>query len=71
MRTTLDLDDDLMAALTEALPGRSKTEALEEAIRAYLRKDTVAYFRSLAGTIDIDDDVWIESRARDRQVGGA
>src|SRR6266545_3943359 len=36
MRTTLDLDDGLVEALTSRHPGLSRTEAIERAIRTYL-----------------------------------
>lgn len=34
MRTTLDIDDDLLDALLSRHPGTSKTQAIEDAIRA-------------------------------------
>jgi len=67
MRTTLDIDDDLLAALLARYPGRSKTEAIEQALRAHLADDAVAQLRRLAGTVDIVD-VSAGSRARDRKV---
>ena len=67
MRTTLDIDDDLLAALLARYPGRSKTEAIEAALRAHLADDAVSRLRSMAGTVDIVD-VSASIRARDRQV---
>jgi Arc/MetJ family transcription regulator len=67
MRTTLDIDDDLLAALLARYPGHSKTEAIEAALRAYLADDAVSRLRRLAGTLDIDD-VAASMRARDRQL---
>ena len=55
MRTTLELDDALLAALMARLPGVSKTEAIQRAVRFYLAYDTVEQLRSLAGTIEIED----------------
>jgi Arc/MetJ family transcription regulator len=66
MRTTLDIDDDLLAALLDRYPGRSKTEAIEAALRAYLAEDAVSRLRRLAGTLDIED-VSATSRAHDRR----
>src|SRR5919197_1352277 len=66
MRTTLDIDDDLLAALLERYPGRSKTEAIEAALRAYLAEDAVSRLRRLAGAFDIDD-VSATTRAHDRR----
>jgi Arc/MetJ family transcription regulator len=66
MRTTLDIDDDLLAALLARHPGSSKTEAIEAALRAYLAEDAVSRLRHLAGTVDIDD-VSTTVRAHDRR----
>lgn len=66
MRTTLDIDDDLLAALLDRYPGHSKTEAIEAALRAYLAEDAVSRLRRLAGTLEIED-VSATSRAHDRR----
>ena len=66
MRTTLDIDDDLLAALLARYPGSSKTEAIETALRAYLSEDAVSRLRRLAGTLDIED-VSATIRAHDRR----
>ena len=55
MRTTLDLDDALLGSLMARLPGVSKTEAIQRAVRFYLAQDTVEQLRQLAGTMEIDD----------------
>jgi Arc/MetJ family transcription regulator len=67
MRTTLDLDDDLLAALVSRHPGVSKTEAIETAIRTYLRESAIEQLRELAGTMDIED-VSRELRRADRHT---
>jgi hypothetical protein len=67
MRTTLDLDDDLMRALLDLHPGISKTEAVETAIRAYLADDVNARIDALRAGIDIED-VSRESRRQDRHT---
>ncbi len=67
MRTTLDLDDDLVAALLVRNPGSSKKEAVEEAIRAYLATDALDRLRALAGSFPIDD-VSRELRRLDRRT---
>jgi Arc/MetJ family transcription regulator len=38
MRTTLDLDDDALAAAMEASAGRTKTAVINEALRDYARR---------------------------------
>jgi hypothetical protein len=55
VRTTLELDDALLAALMARLPGVSKTEAIQRAVRSYLAHDTVEQLRKLAGTLEIED----------------
>lgn len=55
IRTTLDIDDELMAALLARLPGRSKTSAIEHAVAAFLAGDAVDRLRALAGTMEVDD----------------
>jgi len=55
IRTTLDIDDDLMTTLLARLPGRSKTDAIEHAIGAFLATDAVDRLKALAGKLDIED----------------
>lgn len=55
MRTTLDLDDALVASLMARLPGVSKTEAIQRAVRFYVTHDAVDQLRQLAGTVEIED----------------
>jgi hypothetical protein len=55
IRTTLDIDDELIATLLARLPGRSKTDAIEHAIEAFLTNDSVGRLKQLAGTMDIED----------------
>ncbi len=44
-----------MATLLGRLPGRSKTDAIEHAIGAFLADDAVDRLRALAGRLEIDD----------------
>ena len=67
MRTTLDIDDDLFAALLARHPGVTKREAVERAIRDYLARDTLARIRALVGRIEIED-VSHELRSIDRRL---
>jgi hypothetical protein len=65
IRTTLDIDDDLMRTLLGRLPGHSKTDAIEHAIERFLADDAVDRLKSLAGTMEIED-LSHELRERDR-----
>ena len=47
MRTTLDIDDDLLRTLLARHPGTSKREAVERAIAAYLSTDAAAGTRAM------------------------
>jgi hypothetical protein len=67
IRTTLDIDDGLMRTLLARLPGRSKTDAIEHAIEAFLADDAVDRLKALAGTMDIVDRSR-ELRALDRST---
>lgn len=55
-----------MAALMRRFPEKSKTKAVEEAIRAYLRSDATEALRKMAGTVEIED-VSAELRRIDRR----
>jgi len=65
MRTTLDLDDELMSALLARHPGATKTRAVEHAIEDHLRRDAVRKLEELVGRIEIED-VSQELRRMDR-----
>lgn len=65
MRTTLDIDDGLIEALQARHPDVTKTEAIEIAIREYLRRDATRRLRELAGHAQFED-VSPEMRSRDR-----
>ena len=54
MRTTLDIDDELLKALLALHPGSSKREAVERAIGEYLSKDAAARTRAMVGRVDIE-----------------
>jgi len=67
MRTTLDIDDELLKALMARHPGASKREAVERAIAEYLSKDAAARARALAGQILVED-ASSELRRADRRT---
>jgi len=55
MRTTLDIDDELLQALLARHPGVSKRAAVERAISEYLSTDAAARTRALRGRLPVDD----------------
>ncbi len=67
MRTTLDLDDDLMEALMARHPEMNKTKAVEAAIEDHVRRGAIDWLLSMRGKIEIED-VSKEMRAIDRRI---
>lgn len=67
MRTTLDIDDDLLSALASRHPELSKTEAIEAAIRSYLAESAIDGLRERAGLMEIED-LSEELRRQDRHT---
>ncbi len=53
MRTTLDLNPDLLNAVVETTGERSKTKAVNKALEDYVRRKRVAELREIAGNIDL------------------
>ena len=53
MRTTLDVDPDLLDAVVEITGERSKTKAVSKALEEYVRRKRVAELREIAGKIDL------------------
>lgn len=66
MRTTLDINDELLKALMARHPGISKREAVEIAIREYVTEEAAAGVRRLAGAFSIEDTS--EERKKDRRT---
>lgn len=55
MRTTLELDDELMKSLLQRHPGLSKREAVERAIRTHLAGETTERILALQGAVEVQD----------------
>ena len=56
MRTTLDIKDDVMDALLKRTKSKTKTKAVEVAIREYLEKKSIEDLIALSGNIHIELD---------------
>ena len=54
MRTTINVSDELINALLERTKARTKTQAIERAIREYLGQKAIEDLIALSGKIDID-----------------
>jgi len=59
MRTTININDDLMDALQKYTKARTKTQAVEYAIKEFLKKREIEDLIALSGRIDIDPN-WEE-----------
>jgi Arc/MetJ family transcription regulator len=49
MRTTLNIDDEALAAAQAADPGKTKTAVINDALRDYARRRALRGLRKLAG----------------------
>ena len=56
MRTTINIQDDLMNALLMRTKAKTKTKAIELAIKDYVEKKSIEDLISLSGKIHIDLD---------------
>ena len=56
MRTTLNIKDDVMDALLKRTKSKTKTKAVEVAIRDYLEKKSIEDLIALSGNIHIELD---------------
>jgi Arc/MetJ family transcription regulator len=56
MRTTLNLDDELVQELMKATQARTKTDAIHQAISDMIRRKKLDKLKSLSGKIRINLD---------------
>jgi len=63
MRTTLNIKDDVMDALLKRTKCKTKTKAVEVAIREYLEKKSIEDLIALSGNIHIELDWKKEEQA--------
>ena len=57
MRTTLNIDDDALAEAMRHAEGKTKTEVINEALRAFARKNRLRELIELRGTIEWEGDI--------------
>lgn len=50
MRTTVDLDEELLERAREYAPGLTKTALIEEGLRALIRREACRRLADMAGT---------------------
>ena len=66
MRTTLDIDPDLLDTVVETTGERSKTRAVNRALEEYVRRVKINELRAMAGRIPLND-TREQQRAADRR----
>ena len=64
MRTTLNIDDDLLDQVMQYTESSNRSEAVRRALKAYIRQQELQQARAMRGTIEIDE-TWRELRALD------
>jgi Arc/MetJ family transcription regulator len=57
VRTTLNIDDEALAAALEAEPGKTKTAVINDALRDYARRRALRGLRKLAGKVGWSGDL--------------
>ena len=57
MRTTLNLDDEAVAAAMKVSRGRTKTDVINEALREYARRRRVRRLLELRGKVRWEGDL--------------
>jgi Arc/MetJ family transcription regulator len=63
MRTTINISDELLDTLMKRTNARTKTKAIELAIREYLEKKSIEDLIALSGKIQVDPDWEKEEQA--------
>ena len=62
MRTTTDLDENLLEQVIEATGEKSKTKAVNKAMKEYVRQLHIKHLLPREGTFDLNLDDWYEFR---------
>ena len=67
MRTTINLDDDLVAELMQVTQAKTKTDAIHQAMAELIRKLKVKHLKSLSGTLTIADTARAQRRSEKKR----
>ena len=59
MRTTLNIDEDLIEKVVKATGEKSKSKAIDKALKEFLKRKAIDELRAMAGKVDIEDN-WRE-----------
>ena len=66
MRTTLDVDEELLEGVVKATGQKTKSGAVHLALEDYLRRFRLRKLLALQGKLDLDVDDWYEFRHLER-----
>ena len=66
MRTTLDIDEELLEKVVNTTGEGSKSKAVSKALSAYVREIRMKRLLELRGKLDLDLDDWYELRHAER-----
>jgi len=69
MRTTITLDEGLVAAVKEVTRERTKTRAITSALTEFVRRKKLDDLRSLLGNIQVDEEAVAEMERSEMKVG--
>jgi len=69
MRTTITLDESLVAAVKDVTRERTKTRAITSALTEYIRRKKLDELRGLLGKIQIDEEAIAEMELSEMKVG--
>ena len=67
MRTTINLDDKLVAELMKVTHAKTKTDAIHQAMTELIRKSKVDQLKSLSGRLSITDLTKAQRRAEKKR----
>ncbi len=56
MRTSITLDEELVAEVMKVTPAKTKTRSVTIALKEYVKRKRIEKLRSLLGNVDIDEE---------------
>ena len=66
MRTTLDIDEELLERVERIVGEKSASKAVNKALQEYIRQDRARRLIASLGERDLDIDDWYEFRHSER-----
>lgn len=64
MRTTLEIDEELLSKVMKATGEKKRSRAVDRALRDYLYWEAVKGLRAMAGKIEFDEE-WLAQHRRE------